>query len=124
MLGLGDALGGYLAMSLYFPKDQRRAVTAFNNTVSESMAVVVITVVAEIAAQSILSSHGVLLGCPFHLLLPSKDMFSLYAHLGQHPVPWDRAELTGDQPCQAKSHLHSKLGQHCHGMMLSSPSTQ
>lgn len=91
---------------------------------SDGVAVVVATVVAEIPAQSLLSPHGVLLGCTFHLLFLTEVTFCLSAPLGHDPVPWHGAELTGGQPCQAQCHPHSKLGWHCHGTMQSSPSTQ
>lgn len=84
----------------------------------------VAAVVAEMAAQSLLSPHGVLIGFTFHLLFLTEGTLFPSIPLGQYPVQWDRAELTTGQPCQAQCHLHSRLGQHCHEAMQSSPSTQ
>lgn len=56
-----------------FPRDLRGAVIAYSNTMSDGVA----AVVAEIVARSLLSQHGALLGCTFHLLFLTEDTFFL-----------------------------------------------
>ena len=71
---------------------------AHHNNASDGVAVVV----ARMAGQSLLSWHGVLISCTFHVLFLTEDTFFLSVPPGQHPVPWDRGRpqlsLQGTSP--------------------------
>lgn len=71
---------------------------AHHNNASDGVAVVV----ARMAGQSLLSWHGVLISCMFHLLFLTEDTFFLSVPPGQYPVPWDggrpQLSLQGTSP--------------------------